>query len=388
MRRLALLIYSIVFLDALLMFAIVPLLPSYARDLGLSTTQAGIVVAVYSGTVLVAGLPAGRAADRFGARQVTIIGIALLAVSTGAYGFSHTFLALLVARMGQGVSSAISWSAGLAWLTEATPVERRPAALGAAMAAGSTGALVGPVVGGPLGEHLGIRAPFVIFAGVAAVLTVWAFFEPGARGHADVTVGVRDLPRLAARNQLIAAALLVTLIVAVVSGAMETLVPLHLGGEGYSAGQISIVLGIAGVLGVLSNLIAGRIYNRFGGIRIARAALLGSAVGMLALAAAQAAPVVSVLYIIVTPTIAFQYAVCFPLSAEGAQHERVPQGVILGAINVCWGLGFMIGPAAGAVVAQAFSESASYILAMVVSLGGFAALRSLALSPRECQEPA
>ena len=117
--------------------------------------------------MLVAGLPAGRAADRFGARQVTIIGIALLAVSTGAYGFSHTFLALLVARMGQGVSSAISWSAGLAWLTEATPVERRPAALGAAMAAGSTGALVGPVVGGPLGEHLGIRAPFVIFAGVA-----------------------------------------------------------------------------------------------------------------------------------------------------------------------------------------------------------------------------
>ena len=218
MRRLAPLIYSIVFLDALLMFAIVPLLPSYARDLGLSTTQAGIVVAVYSGTVLVAGLPAGRAADRFGARQVTIVGIALLAVSTGAYGFSHTFLALLVARMGQGVSSAISWSAGLAWLSEASPAERRPAALGAAMAAGSTGALVGPVVGGPLGEHLGIRAPFVIFAGVAAVLTVWALFEPGARGHADVTVGVRDLPRLAARNQLIAAALLVTLIVAVVSG--------------------------------------------------------------------------------------------------------------------------------------------------------------------------
>ena len=191
--------------------------------------------------------------------------------------------------MGQGVSSAISWSAGLAWLTEATPTERRPAALGTAMAAGSTGALVGPVVGGPLGEHLGIRAPFVIFAVVAAALTVWAFFEPGARGRAEVVVGVRDLPRLAARNELIAATLLVTLIVAVVSGVTETLVPLHLGrarllGRARSAS----CLGIAGVLGVLANVTCGRIYNRFGGIRIARTALLGAAVGTLGLAAAEA----------------------------------------------------------------------------------------------------
>jgi DHA1 family multidrug resistance protein-like MFS transporter len=382
------LIYSIVFLDALLMFAIVPLLPSYARDLGLSTTQAGLVVAVYSGTVLIAGLPAGRAADRFGARQVTIVGIALLALSTGAYGFAHTFPALLAARMGQGVSSAISWSAGLAWLSEATPTERRPAALGTAMAAGSTGALVGPVVGGPLGEHLGIRAPFVIFAVVAAALTVWAFFEPGARGRAEVVVGVRDLPRLAARNELIAATLLITLIVAVVSGVTETLVPLHLGARGYSPGEISIVLGIAGVLGVLANVTCGRIYNRFGGIRIARTALIGAAIGTLGLAAAEQTTVVSLVYIIVTPTIAFQYAVAFPLAAEGAQRERVPQGVILGAINVCWGLGFMIGPAAGAAIAQALSQSVSYVLATVVSLVGFAALRSLALSRRECQEPA
>jgi predicted MFS family arabinose efflux permease len=387
-RRLAPLIYSIVFLDALLMFAIVPLLPSYARDLGLSTTQAGIVVAVYSGTVLVCGLPAGRAADRFGARPVTILGIALLAVSTGAYGFSHTFLALLLARMGQGVSSAISWSAGLAWLSEATPEARRPAALGGAMAAGSTGALVGPVVGGPLGEHLGIRAPFVIFAVFAAAITVWSLFLPGARGHAEVTVGVRDLPRLAARNPLIGATLLITLLVALVSGVTETLVPLHLGGEGYSPGEISIVLGAAGVLGVLSNLICGRIYNRFGGIRIARAALLCASVGTLGLAAAGEARIVSLVYIAMTPAIAFQYAVAFPLAAEGAQRERLPQGVILGAINVCWGLGFMIGPAAGAAIAQALSESISYLLAMGVCLGGWWALRSLALSPSECQEPA
>src|SRR5213078_3868759 len=42
-------IYWVVFLDALLMFAIVPLLPAYGRELHLSKTQAGLVVGVYSG---------------------------------------------------------------------------------------------------------------------------------------------------------------------------------------------------------------------------------------------------------------------------------------------------------------------------------------------------
>src|SRR3954454_4301568 len=47
-------IYWVVFLDALLMFAIVPLLPQYARELDLSKTQAGLAVGAYSGAVLLA----------------------------------------------------------------------------------------------------------------------------------------------------------------------------------------------------------------------------------------------------------------------------------------------------------------------------------------------
>ena len=47
-------IYWVVFLDALLLFAIVPLLPQYVRDLDMSKTQAGIAVGAYSGAVLVA----------------------------------------------------------------------------------------------------------------------------------------------------------------------------------------------------------------------------------------------------------------------------------------------------------------------------------------------
>src|SRR6476661_8209960 len=125
MRRLPLIIYSIVFFDALLMFALVPLLPDYAHTLHLSKTQAGGVIGIYSAATLVMALPAGRVADRLGPRRITIAGVALMTVSTLVYAFAHSFWMLLAARGGQGTASAISWTAGLAWLSSGTPPERR-----------------------------------------------------------------------------------------------------------------------------------------------------------------------------------------------------------------------------------------------------------------------
>src|SRR5207249_1359306 len=69
-------IYWVVFLDALLMFAIVPLLPAYGRELHLSKTQAGLVVGVYSGAVLVASPAVGQLSAQVGARRLTIFGTA------------------------------------------------------------------------------------------------------------------------------------------------------------------------------------------------------------------------------------------------------------------------------------------------------------------------
>src|SRR5438067_2023500 len=114
MRRVIPVIYAVIFLDALLQFALVPLLPDYVRQLGLTKTQSGLIVGVYSAMVLLAALPVGHLADRVGPRRLTIAGTALLAVSTAAYGLADGFWRLALARAGQGISSAISWTAGLA----------------------------------------------------------------------------------------------------------------------------------------------------------------------------------------------------------------------------------------------------------------------------------
>src|SRR5436305_161651 len=155
MRRQPRALYGVVFLDALLMFAIVPLLPGYVRDLHLTKTEVGLVVGIYSGAVLVGSVPVGYLAARVGARRLTIFGVGLLAVATFGCAFAGGFWALLAARTGQGLSSAVSWTAGMAWLSEASEPNVRGRVLGTAMSFATVGTLVGPVIGGVLGSRPG-----------------------------------------------------------------------------------------------------------------------------------------------------------------------------------------------------------------------------------------
>jgi predicted MFS family arabinose efflux permease len=387
-RRLAPIIYAIVFVDALLLFAIVPLLPDYVVALHLSKTQAGGAIGIYSAATLAVALPAGRIADRLGPRRITIAGVALMTLSTLAYADAHSFWVLLAARGGQGVASGISWTAGLAWLSSQTAPDRRGRALGTAMTFGSVGALMGPVLAGPLAAWLGIRAPFVLLAAVAAVLTVVSALPADVQGtHVD-HVGLLDTLRIALRGRLMACAVLIMVLVAAVSGVLDTLVPLRMGAAGYSATAISLMLALAGLGSAITQGFVGRVYDRLGGLRIAFGSIAAMAV-LTALLAVPGSPLaLAVIFVVGAPAVAAQYAISFPLAAEGADEVGLPHGIVLGAMNVCWGIGFFIGPAAGAAIAQASSDRITYLLAASLGLFALPLLRLLALSPRECQESA
>jgi MFS family permease len=374
----------VVFLDALLMFAIVPLLPGYVHDLHLSKTQAGLVVGVYSGAVLVGSVPVGYLAARVGARRLTIFGVALLAAATFGCAFAHGFWALMAARTGQGLSSAVSWTAGLAWLSEASEPGSRGRVLGAAMSFATVGTIVGPIVGGLLGGAYGLRTPFILLGIATVVLTLLVARAP-AGAPAPPPVGIRPLLRAVGASRTMVAALVMMLLVAVVSGTLDTLVPLRLGLDGYSAPAITVVLTAAGLLASVSNYGVGRIFDRFGGIAIAVTSIVAMAAVVAGMAVAPTALALAVLFVASTVPVSGQYAVAFPLSADGADEAELAHANVFGLLNLTWGAGFLIGPAAGAALAQATSDQVTYLALVVMSLAVAAALRPLALSYRECQ---
>ena len=372
-------IYWVVFLDALLMFAIVPLLPQYARDLDLSKTQAGLAVGAYSGAVLVGSPIVGHWSARIGARRLTIFGVALLSVATFALAEVSSFAGLFGVRVGQGLSSAVSWTAGMAWLSEASPAGERGKVLGLAMSFASVGTLVGPVVGGILGSAYGVKIPFVILGAAAAVLTVACLAAPPAP-HAAEAVPVRALAGTLGQSRMVLVALVVMTLVATVSGTLDTLVPLRMGQAGYSALAITAVLTAAGVLATACNYGVGRLFDRIGGVRIAVVAMLATAALVALPVVLTPAVVVIAVFLASTPPIAGQYAVAFPLCAAGADDAGVAHSSVFGILNLAWGLGFLIGPAAGAAIAEASSDRVTYAILVALMLVVAGNVRSLALT--------
>src|SRR5437763_4445218 len=155
MRRLLLLVGAVVFVDTMFFAALTPLLPHYVHTLHLSKAGAGVLSGMYPIGALVAAVPGGIVAARFGVKPTVLAGLSLLAVTTVAFGLAHSVWELDLARSAQGISSAFSWTGGLAWLVTAAPpgdrksvVEGKRVELGGRRAIQEEDASVAAAVGG------------------------------------------------------------------------------------------------------------------------------------------------------------------------------------------------------------------------------------------------
>src|SRR4026208_2270782 len=158
MRRLVVLLSTIVALDITFFTALVPLLPHFVSSYGLSQGSAGGLSAAHAAGALIAPLPSGLVAARFGPQRAALVGVSVTAVASFVFAFADDAWALGAARLLQGIGSALSWSGALAWLVAAAPRDRRGALIGTTMGAAVFGALIGPVVGA-IATAAGVPAP-------------------------------------------------------------------------------------------------------------------------------------------------------------------------------------------------------------------------------------
>ena len=108
MRRLLLLVCVVIFVETMLYSALVPLLPHYKHEFGLSKTAAGLLVGAYAAGALAAALPGGIAAARYGPRRALLIGVALMGVASLGFGFAGDAWSLGIARFAQGVGGSLA----------------------------------------------------------------------------------------------------------------------------------------------------------------------------------------------------------------------------------------------------------------------------------------
>src|SRR5947209_19995688 len=109
-RRLVWVVGAVVFVDTMFYAAIAPLLPTLAHELHLSKLSAGVMTAGYPAGTLIGALPGGILAVRVGPKRAVFVGLALLALSTLAFGFLENVLLLDLARFVEGLGGACTWA--------------------------------------------------------------------------------------------------------------------------------------------------------------------------------------------------------------------------------------------------------------------------------------
>jgi MFS family permease len=375
-RRLTVYVALLVMLDLALFSAIVPLLPQFAERLDLSKLQTGVLLGAYSAAVVVAAVPVGHLADRVGMRTVTIAGSLLMAAATAAFAVGDSYLVLVAARLTQGLASAVAWSAALGWLAGAVPENRRGTEIGYANAAATGGMVAGPILGGAVAGALGIRETFLIVAAVSVLLAVWGAFQPDARPAEDRERSMRPALRAAVSEPLITVSLIVIVLVALVGGTLQVLIPLHLGDAGVSQSTIGWLYAGGAVLGSVSIALTGRAGDRIGRLPVAQidCVFLMSAVLVLLLPLGSAE--FATMLVLIAPILSVLYGVGYPMGADGADRAGLGHGLALGLVNLVWGVGAVVGPVAGGAVAGYAGDRVAYLLLAVLCVGAALVMRS------------
>ncbi len=149
-------------LDIVAMGIIIPVLPQLIENFVGSNARAGIIngvfVALWAGMQFVASPIIGSLSDQYGRRPVILLSCAGLAIDYVLMALAPNLWWLALGRIVAGVTSS-SFTTIYAYMADVTPPEGRAKAYGLIGAAFSGGFVLGPVIGGFLGE-IGPRAPF------------------------------------------------------------------------------------------------------------------------------------------------------------------------------------------------------------------------------------
>jgi DHA1 family multidrug resistance protein-like MFS transporter len=161
------------FLAMVGMNLVVPFLPFYIRQLGVSDESQ---VAQWSGLVFAGPFLSsfiatpfwGSLGDRYGRKIMVVRAIYGLAISQVFMGFAQNVVQLFLFRILQGAISGFI-AAALALVSTNTPPEKTGYALGVLQSSTAAGMVLGPFVGGLLADLLGYREIFFVTATLCAL---------------------------------------------------------------------------------------------------------------------------------------------------------------------------------------------------------------------------
>ncbi|WP_300379891.1 TCR/Tet family MFS transporter [Henriciella sp.] len=158
---------------------IIPVMPSLLMELtGQPASEAvevgGLIAATFGFLNFLAMPVLGNLSDRYGRRPVLLASIATLGIDFLIMGFAHSLWLLFIGRALSGVSAA-TFSTANAYIADTTDPDERGRAFGMIGAAFGFGFVIGPAIGGFLGD-IDTRLPFFAAGALCFMNFLYGYF--------------------------------------------------------------------------------------------------------------------------------------------------------------------------------------------------------------------
>ena len=161
-----------------------PLVPTLVKDLEITLAMAGFLTTAIFLTHGVLQIPGGALADKFGAKQVALGALIIIAVGNLLIGVANSYYQILALKFVIGIGTGSAFIAGARYVPTffaGKEIQRAQGVYGGSVLLGSGFVIYGvPQLLAAVGWH----GVFIITGGMAVLLAVlWHFFAPDTPSH-------------------------------------------------------------------------------------------------------------------------------------------------------------------------------------------------------------
>jgi DHA1 family multidrug resistance protein-like MFS transporter len=262
-----------------------PVLPQYALSFSVPVSVTGWAISAFALARTFMDIPSGFMADRFGRKRNMIIGLILIIVSSIAAGVAENYIWLLIARVVEGIGSALYVTAATTWVAQISSGAYRGRFMSIYSGLIFTGTAFGPTIGGYSAVHFGLNAPFFVYAALALFGLIATMALKEESDHPDAMqpkVRLKDIPSVLLNGPFILVNLSVLALFFLRAGVRSTLVPLYAALDlGLSEYKIGLVLTVAAIVTAALSFPSGWLSDRIGRKKPIMTCLFLSAVAVL-----------------------------------------------------------------------------------------------------------
>ena len=142
--------------------------PIYLKSLGSNEQQIGLILGAFGLAMAVTHIPAGRLSDRIGRRPLLFAAWVIGLLSTLVMAIARELPLFVAGMLGYGLTAFVS-SPLSSYVTAARGNWPVSTALSLTTATFSGGMVLGPVTGGWIGDHYGLRSVYTVAAFICPI---------------------------------------------------------------------------------------------------------------------------------------------------------------------------------------------------------------------------